>query len=208
MARRKNPLSGRMRRQLIAAAVLLLIGLIAAQRLGYLPQPTTPTTQTPLPAGDFARYHAQEFTVAQVVDGDTLDLDIPDGNQPHTRVRLWGVDTPETVAPNRPKGYFGTEASAFTKRTTLQKRVRVELEPTKAPRDRYKRLLAYIYLPDGKMLNEELLRQGYAYADERFKHQYFEQFLDLEKQAQRSGAGLWQGAKFSDYPEWYQKRHR
>ena len=68
-------------------------------------------------------------------------------------VRLIGVDTPETVHPQKPVEYFGKEASAFTKRMAEGKTVRLEDDPQCTNRDRYGRLLRYVYLPDGKLLN-------------------------------------------------------
>ncbi|MHC4596883.1 MAG: hypothetical protein ACYS19_18295, partial [Planctomycetota bacterium] len=47
-------------------------------------------------AYDFQKYHTKTFTVVNVVDGDTVDVDVPDGEYKYTRIRLWGIDTPET----------------------------------------------------------------------------------------------------------------
>ena len=77
-------------------------------------------------------------TVERVVDGDTLVLD---GGE---RVRLIGVDTPETVHPSKPVEAFGKEASAFTRRTAEGRSVRLEYEPRTARTDRYGRTLAYV----------------------------------------------------------------
>jgi len=119
----------------------------------------------------------------RVVDGDTLVLD---GGE---RVRLIGVDTPETVDPRRPVQYFGKEASAFTRRMAQGKTVRLEYDQD--TRDRYDRTLAYVYLPDGSFLNAEIIRQGYGHAYVRFPFRYQEQFLALEREAREQGRGLW-----------------
>jgi len=165
----------------------------------------------PRPQSDneFARYHQQAFTVLKVVDGDTVDLDVPDvrTGKSFTRVRLWGVDTPEVHHPTEPEMYFGREAWAFTRQCCQGQTVTVHLEPFRRPRDRYGRLLAYLYLPDGRMLNERLLEEGYAYADPRFDHVYRERFLQLEKKARRLGRGLWEHVQPHQWPRWYRRRH-
>ena len=85
------------------------------------------------------------------MDGDTLVLD---GGE---RVRLIGVDTPETVHPNKPVERFGKEASAFTKELTDGKRVRLEFEQGSARTDRYGRTLAYVYLEDGRLVKSSVV---------------------------------------------------
>ena len=122
-------------------------------------------------------------TVIRVVDGDTIILN---GKE---RVRLIGVDTPETVDPRRPVQYFGKEASAFTKRTVEGKRVRLEYDQTR--KDRYGRTLAYVYLEDGTFLNAEIVKQGYGHAYTRFPFRFLEEFRRYESEARKAGRGLW-----------------
>ncbi len=98
--------------------------------------------------------------VERVVDGDTI---IVEGVG---RVRLIGVDTPETVHPNRPVEFFGKDASAFAKRLLEGKRVRLEYDQER--QDRYGRALAYVYLADGTFVNAEIIRRGYGHAYTRF----------------------------------------
>ena len=119
-----------------------------------------------------------------VVDGDTIILG---GNE---RIRLIGVDTPETVDPRRPVQYFGKEASAFTKRMVEGKKVRLEYEQTR--KDRYGRTLAYVYLEDGTHLNAEIVKQGYGHAYTRFPFRYLEKFRRYEREAREAGKGLWE----------------
>ena len=68
---------------------------------------------------DFQKYHRKTFTVLEVIDGDTLDVDIPDGEHADTRIRLIGVDTPETKHPKYGLMYFGPEATEFTTQKAL-----------------------------------------------------------------------------------------
>ncbi len=163
-------------------------------------------------SGDISKYHGRQFAVVKVVDGDTLDIDIPDvsasGGQAysHTRIRLWGVDTPETKDPRTGPMYFGKEASDFATKLALGKQVTIYLEKEKNSRDKYHRLLAYIQLPDGNFLNEELLREGYAYADLRFKHGLYNKYKQLESVARSQKKGLWAGVTPEQMPKWRQKR--
>lgn len=150
---------------------------------------------------DLPRYNGKTFTVTHVVDGDTLDINLPDDAQPYTRIRLWGVDTPETVRPEHPVEYYGPEASAFAKKMTLNRQVRLELLPHRT-RDKYQRLLAYVYLPDGKLLNRELIEAGYGYADPRFDHPKKREFLQLQTAARKTQKGLWKNPHPDDWPNY------
>ena len=157
---------------------------------------------------DHTRYHNRSFRVARVVDGDTLDIHVPDGNKPVTRIRLWGVDTPEVKRSPRGEMHFGPEASSFAKTTLEGRSVHVVLATDKT-RGKYGRLLAYIFLErGGRMFNEMLLEEGYAYADLRFKHHYDRQFKEIEKRARRDGYGLWADVTLEQMPEWKQRRER
>ena len=121
--------------------------------------------------------------VERVVDGDTI---IVEGIG---RVRLIGVDTPETVDARRPVQFFGREASDFAKRMLEGKRVRLEYDQPRI--DRYGRTLAYVWLPDGHMANAEIIRQGYGFAYTRFPFRYLEEFRQFEREARLAGHGLW-----------------
>jgi len=153
---------------------------------------------------DFEKYHGRTFTVTKVVDGDTIDINIPDGNYPHTRIRLWGVDTPETKNPKTGVMYFGPEAAEFTNKLTLGKEVAVYLEERRT-RGKYGRLLAYVQLPDKRYLNEVLLTEGCAYADLRFKHSFYNKYKQLEAAARNGKKGLWAEVTREQLPEWLQR---
>ena len=138
-----------------------------------------PESEEQAKAYDFEKYHEKTFTVLKVVDGDTIDIDVPDGKYNHTRIRLWGIDTPETKNPEVGVMYFGPEAADFTTKSALGKQVTVYLEEHRT-RDKYDRLLAYVKLPDGRFLNEVLLTEGFAYADLRFRHSFYNKYKQLE----------------------------
>ena len=159
----------------------------------------------PTPGGDVARYHDRAFRVARVVDGDTLDIEIADRDKPVTRIRLWGVDTPEVAGTRAGRMHFGPEASEFAKQTLAGREVHIVLSP-KRTRGKYGRLLAYVFMSrGGRMFNEMLLEGGYAYADLRFDHHYMDRFKRIEKQARRSGAGLWDDVTLEKMPSWRQR---
>jgi len=125
--------------------------------------------------------------VTGVVDGDTVRVG---RGWRRTLVRLIGVDTPETVHPEKPVEYFGPEAAAFTRIALAGKWVRLDFEPG-ARLDRYGRLLAHVFLEDGTLFNRELVRLGYARTLTGFPNRYEREYLLLEAQARAERRGMW-----------------
>jgi len=164
-----------------------------------------PKSKEQAKAYDFEKYHKKTFTVVNVVDGDTLDIDIADGKYNHTRIRLWGIDTPETKNPEVGVMYFGPEAADFTTKSALRKQVTVYLEEHRT-RGYYGRLLAYVQLPDDRFLNEALLTEGFAYADLRFRHSFYHKYKQLESAARSQKKGLWEKVTREQLPEWLQRK--
>ena len=145
--------------------------------------------------GNIARTTTNFYTVSHVVDGDTLDIE---KNGVTTRVRLLGINTPETVDPRRAVECFGKEASNYVKQNFLGKFVTVKTDNTQSMYDKYNRLLAYVYLYDvngnkeGEMINKVLIRDGYAYEYTYDKpYTYQADFKALQSAAEADGAGLW-----------------
>jgi len=182
----------------LAALVWLDRSLSWTSRSSYLPKANQ------LNNSDLYRYHGKNAHVVRVVDGDTIDIDIPDGKYPHTRIRLWGIDTPETHTADGPM-YFGQQATMYTRKLALDKVVRVFLDHDNKTRDRYGRLLAYVQLPDGTYLNEVLLSEGYAYADLRFRHSLYNKYKRLEAAARAQQKGLWATVRRAQLPQWLQR---
>jgi len=132
--------------------------------------------------------------VSKVIDGDTIIVEIdnpPAGLEKQERVRFLGVDTPETVAPGKQVEYFGKEASDYTKWALEKKWVYLAFDWDL--RDRYGRLLAYIYVKDGVCFNAVQVRNGYAFAYKNFRFQFLQEFSKYEEQAKKEKAGLWGG---------------
>ena len=120
--------------------------------------------------------------VTRVVDGDTIVV----GDE---RVRLIGIDTPESVKPGTPVECFAREASAEMKRLVAGRSVRLVLDVDE--RDPYDRLLAYVYV--GKtFVNAEMVRRGYAtVATFPPNVRHVDEFVRLQREARRDGRGLW-----------------
>lgn len=126
------------------------------------------------------------YAVRRVVDGDTLLL----ANR--ARVRLMGVDTPETVKPDWPVEPFGPEAAEFTRRFIDTSGGVVRLEFDRQRKDKYGRFLAYVF--DGRrMLNEELIRAGLAKAETGFRYAASRKtrFRRAEDEARAARRGIW-----------------
>jgi len=140
------------------------------------------TGETPLPEA----LAEGEHQVLRVVDGDTLLL------ANHARVRLIGVDTPETVRPEHPVEAWGPEASRFTQEFIARGPVRLTFDQER--KDRFDRFLAYVWV-DGQLLNEALLRAGLARAELRFHYSSSmkKRFRESQQAAQRERVGLWSG---------------
>lgn len=149
--------------------------------------PSPPPTQTPNPMAGMTL-----ATVTHIVDGDTIDVRF-DG-QEH-RIRIIGVDTPETVDPGEPVMCFGAEATAFTRDMISRAGNDVYLEKDVSETDQYDRLLRYVWLPhdDGnRMLNQELVAQGYVQSSTYppdVKYQGL--FVEAQRVAREEGRGLW-----------------
>ncbi len=131
-------------------------------------------------------------TVLKVIDGDTIVLKLQ--SQTET-VRLLGIDTPETVHPNKPVECFGPEASAFIK-ATLKRGTTVKLVRDVEPRDRFQRLLVYLYLADGTLFNQLLIERGFARTLNIEPNTAFAtQFAHHESNARNRRVGLWQSCE-------------
>ncbi len=134
-----------------------------------------------LPEGEDAR-------VVRVIDGDTIQVEV--AGQTY-RLRYIGIDAPESTNTSE---CFGREATAFNREIVAGQRLRLERDVNDT--DRYGRMLRYAYLPDGRMVNEVLVREGYAVARSYppdVKHQ--DRLRDAERDARQAGRGLWRACR-------------
>lgn len=142
--------------------------------------------------GDTASKIAQSqpglYRVTEVVDGDTIRVNM--NGHPET-VRFIGIDTPETHHPNKAVQCFGQAAADYTKRVLGASTVRLESDPLNTNRDRYDRLLRYVYLPDGTLVNAKIIEDGYGFSYTSFPFSKTDQFNLLEQQARQANRGLW-----------------
>jgi micrococcal nuclease len=130
--------------------------------------------------------------VRRAVDGDTLLL------ASGARVRLQGIDTPESVTPDQPVERWGPEASQFTNDFVRQADHRVRLTFSLERKDRHDRFLAFVWNGD-VMLNEELVRAGLANArlDYRYSGTMKRRLEKAQNEARRAGRGIWSGSEIA-----------
>lgn len=150
---------------------------------------SAPISFTPIPSQAVKGENSSFVDVIRVVDGDTIVVSLDGKNE---KVRLIGINSPETVDPRRPVECYGKEASAFMKSLLTGKQVKLESDPTQSNRDKYDRLLRYVFLEDGTFVNEQMIIQGFAneYTYE-LPYQYQSEFKKTEKEAKIKGKGLW-----------------
>jgi micrococcal nuclease len=144
-----------------------------------------------------ATYNYDDILVKRAVDGDTLELETGE------KVRLIGIDTPEMHESNKLNRdaqrshqdveaikQLGRQSYEFTKKLVEGKRVRLEFDVERF--DRYKRILAYVYLNDGTFVNAEIVKQGYASLMTYPPNvKYADLFQKLYREARENQRGLW-----------------
>ena len=199
-----------MRRQIVQTTAILIAGvLIGAILFGGNAKPVIESTsatssvaavETATVATSTASASAVTplYPVGRVVDGDTLVVEM---NGKSVKIRLIGLDTPETVDPRKPVQCFGIEASNKAKEMFTGKRVRIETDSSQGEYDKYGRLLAYVYLPDlpdsagkagGTLFNEYMIAEGYGHEyTYNLPYKYQSEFKAAEAQARAEKKGLW-----------------
>ena len=196
-------------RKILSTGSFLVFGLFALYYMFtfFTPPPDAPTSETRLeevpsevgiavaqidprppvsyPVEDFRADIA--YKVVRVIDGDTVKIDYQDKA---TNVRLIGVDTPETVHPNKPVEAYGKEASNFVKNLLQGESVYLRFDTDRT--DNFGRLLAYLYrAPDGLFVNLEIVRQGYGHVSTQFPFKHIELFRYYGNRARIAGKGLY-----------------
>lgn len=168
--------------------VKLALGLIALGLTYYFREPVQQTIQSA------PQVVASDYTVVETVDGDTIKVKMGDKTE---TVRFIGVDTPETHDPRKAVQCFGTQAAAKTKEWLLHKQVRLESDPNDSDRDKYKRLLRYVYIGD-ELINAKLIKEGYGFAYTVFPFTKLDEFRALESEARANNRGLWAGCQVDE----------
>jgi micrococcal nuclease len=129
------------------------------------------------------------YSINHYVDGDTIAVNM---NGTVETIRFIGVDTPETHKPNTPVQCFGPDAAAYTKQRISQfGKVRLQADPLDTNRDVYGRLLRYVYLPDGTLMDKNIIENGYGFAYLSFPFSKKTEFADAQAAAQAAKKGLW-----------------
>ncbi len=168
--------------QYTIAIIIILIGLITGsiKKEEILSIFQDNSTQTQEFAG--------KYLVTKVVDGDTYKINYEGKEQ---KVRLIGIDTPESVHPNKEKNTnYGKQASNYVKQLIENQYITLEFDISKT--DKYGRLLAYVYLENGEMLNEKLIKEGYAkVATYPPNVKYVDDFKSLQEEARKNKEGFW-----------------
>lgn len=166
----------------IKLLIAIVISLITLLMKINAPQTNKDITQT------LGLNAAGTYRVLNVEDGDTVTVDM---NGTQERIRFIGVDTPETKDPRKPVQCYGKAASSYLKQLIGDNSVRLESDPQSNNRDRYDRLLRYVYLPDGRLAQAEIIKNGYGFAYTSFPFSKSEEFRVLQTQARENNLGLW-----------------
>ncbi|MBA3758844.1 thermonuclease family protein [Candidatus Saccharibacteria bacterium] len=161
--------------------IRLLVALIIVG-LGYY------TESNPSLSNKITDLSPGTYIVTNFNDGDTITVEM-DGRK--ETIRFIGIDTPETQDPRKVVQCFGKAASDFTKALIGDQAVRLEADPLSSNRDRYNRLLRYVYLPDGRLAQAEILKEGYGFAYTSFPFTKSEEFLNHQRDARIQNKGLW-----------------
>lgn len=171
--------------------ILSLLGGLLLERSPRLPHEdalrTVPDAVTPAAAQTAST--TPLLPVVRVVDGDTIVV-LRGGDE--TKVRLIGINAPESVDPERPVQCYGKEAGLHMKMLLEGRSVQLTYDDTQDRYDKYGRLLAYVYRDDGLFVNEEMIHDGYAY-EYTFKTPYVfqQEFKSTEREARSEVSGLW-----------------
>lgn len=165
----------------VAIIALVVIGFQYFNHSGPFKQSGSQSASTSM--GD-----KEAVQVKRVIDGDTFIATDKDNKE--IKVRMIGMDTPETVKPNTSVQPYGKEASQYTKQTLNNQKVYLEFD--KEPKDQYGRYLAYVWLDKDRMFNEELVKKGLA----REKYfapngKYRDVFKKAEQQAKQQHLNIW-----------------
>lgn len=151
-------------------------------------------------AGQAAPIRTVTATITKITDGDTVQAVTPEGTK--LKVRLYGIDAPETAKGQKPGEPFGNDARDYLAALVSQKAVRVEIRDI----DRYRRMVAVLWLGE-KNINQEMLAAGMAEAyREYLKQPYRTPFIQTEQEAKAQGKGIWSQENRYERPSQFRRR--
>lgn len=188
-----------MRKQFLRIITLLVLFLVSFLLTKYFPTEVPKkevSSQKITPIPQYEDRNVYQAKVTKVVDGDTINVLIDSKAE---KVRILGINTPETVDPRKPVECFGREASDKAKSILTGQTVRLNEDPTQDNRDKYGRLLRYVILPDGEDFGLQMIKEGYAYEytyDIPYKYQ--KEYKSAQKEAEKSKLGLWEDGACSE----------
>jgi len=143
----------------------------------------------PNPTNSNIPVSAIKAQVLRVVDGDTIHVSL---NNKDITIRMIGIDTPETVDPRKPVQCFGKEASNHAHQLLDGATVYLEQDTSQGDYDKYNRLLRYIWMSDGRLFNQVMIAEGYAFEyTYNLPYNYQTQFKSAQRNAQDQQLGLW-----------------
>ncbi len=171
-------------KQISKLLVLIILSLFLYFGKDQIDQ--TPIEDTQVSGVTSTTDEGKEYLVTKVVDGDTIKI------EGIGTIRLIGIDTPETVDPRKEVQCYGVEASNKAKELLENKYVKLEYDQSQGETDKYGRILAYVYMEDGKMFNELMIEEGFAHEyTYNTPYKYQKEFKELEQYAKDQELGLW-----------------
>ncbi|MDP3940854.1 MAG: thermonuclease family protein [bacterium] len=181
-----------MQKSLIALGITFLISILLYSKdtlTEYFPELKILDQLVTAPVARDVKGDATGSNVVRVVDGDTIVVKIEGHDE---KVRLIGINSPETVDPRKPVECFGKEAKEHLQRLLSGANVRLEDDPSQQDKDKYNRFLRYIFLSDGTFVNLLMVGDGYAYEyTYEVPYKYQQTFKDAQQKATEQGMGLW-----------------
>lgn len=176
---------------LLVAFLLILLNEIKLNNQTSESNPNTQVEVTQTTQSTEALKDTREgpYKVIKVVDGDTIEITL---NDKITKIRIIGLNTPETVDPRKKVECFGKEASTQAKALLNNQHIFIESDPSQQNVDKYGRLLRYVFLEDGTNFAEWMIKNGYGYEytyDNPYR--YMKIFKQAQHLAESSKTGLW-----------------
>lgn len=200
----KQPALNFARMVLLAIVIAIFYGIYATGKDFLISNNIISPDSATVAKENFIKNLKFDYKVASVVDGDTIYIERLDGEKVEgmdnkVKVRLIGINSPETVDPRRPVECFGKEASKYMKSIADGRVAALEFDSSQSKIDKYGRLLAYVYVKDSGVkdnnitfINEEMIKNGYAY-EYRYEvpYKYMDQFKYFQQIAKANYIGLW-----------------